>query len=129
MPFYGVLGTTGCRFYDPRLASSITMRGHHIVQQTKALIEALFYDVIYGDTDSTFVWMKGAHSEEEAPKIGRALVQHDNAWWAETLQKQRLTSVLELEHETPFCRFLMPTIPGADTGSKKCYAGLIQEGD
>ncbi|WP_426770076.1 DNA polymerase domain-containing protein, partial [Pseudomonas aeruginosa] len=83
----------------------------------------------YGDTDSTFVWLKGAHSEEEAAKIGRALVQHVNAWWAETLQKQRLTSALELEYETHFCRFLMPTIRGADTGSKKRYAGLIQEGD
>ncbi len=28
--FYGVLGTTACRFFDPRLASSITMRGHQI---------------------------------------------------------------------------------------------------
>ena len=127
--FYGVLGTTACRFFDPRLASSITMRGHQIMRQTKALIEAQGYDVIYGDTDSTFVWLKGAHSEEEAAKIGRALVQHVNAWWAETLQKQRLTSALELEYETHFCRFLMPTIRGADTGSKKRYAGLIQEGD
>ncbi|SPW47973.1 DNA polymerase II [Escherichia coli] len=80
--FYGVLGTTACRFFDPRLASSITMRGHQIMRQTKALIEAQGYDVIYGDTDSTFVWLKGAHSEEEAAKIGRALVQHVNAWWA-----------------------------------------------
>ena len=56
-------------------------------------------------------------------------MQHVNAWWAETLQKQRLTSALELEYETHFCRFLMPTIRGADTGSKKRYAGLIQEGD
>ena len=99
------------------------MRGHQIMRQTKALIEAQGYDVIYGDTDSTFVWLKGAHSEEEAAKIGRALVQHVNAWWAETLQKQRLTSALELEYETHFCRFLMPTIRGADTGSKKRYTG------
>ena len=56
--FYGVLGTSACRFFDPRLASSITMRGHAIMRQTKALIEAKGYDVIYGDTDSTFVWLK-----------------------------------------------------------------------
>lgn len=55
------------------------MRGHQIMRQTKTLIEAQGYDVIYGDTDSTFVWLKGAHSEEEAAKIGRALVQHVNA--------------------------------------------------
>jgi DNA polymerase-2 len=38
--FYGVLGSSGCRFFDPRLASSITMRGHEIMRQTRALIEA-----------------------------------------------------------------------------------------
>ncbi len=26
--FYGVLGTPGCRFFEPRLAASITLRGH-----------------------------------------------------------------------------------------------------
>ncbi|MGK4720477.1 DNA polymerase domain-containing protein, partial [Salmonella enterica] len=57
-PFYGVLGTTACRFFDPRLESSITMRGHAIMRQTKELIVAQGYDVIYGDSDSTFVWLR-----------------------------------------------------------------------
>jgi len=35
--FYGVLGTPRCRFFDPRLASSITMRGHEILQKTRDL--------------------------------------------------------------------------------------------
>ncbi|WP_287031296.1 DNA polymerase domain-containing protein, partial [Pseudomonas sp. UBA6310] len=54
--FYGVLGSSGCRFFDPRLASSITLRGHEIMRRTRALIEAEGHVVIYGDTDSTFVW-------------------------------------------------------------------------
>ncbi|WP_312277807.1 DNA polymerase II [Kosakonia cowanii] len=127
--FYGVLGTTACRFFDPRLASSITMRGHQIMLQTKALIEAEGYDVIYGDTDSTFVWLKHAHSEEAAAKIGQHLVEAVNRWWTAHLQQQGLESALELEFETHFCRFLMPTIRGTDQGSKKRYAGMIQEGD
>ncbi|MDH2913453.1 DNA polymerase II [Kosakonia sp. HypNH10] len=127
--FYGVLGTTACRFFDPRLASSITMRGHQIMLQTKALIEAEGYDVIYGDTDSTFVWLKHAHSEEAAAKIGQHLVKTVNRWWTAHLQQQGLESALELEFETHFCRFLMPTIRGTDQGSKKRYAGMIQEGD
>ncbi len=73
--FYGVLGTSACRFFDPRLASSITMRGHAIMRQTKALIEAKGYDVIYGDTDSTFVWLKRPHSEAQGggdrPRAGQ----------------------------------------------------------
>ncbi|MBS5773437.1 MAG: DNA polymerase II [Enterobacter cloacae] len=127
--FYGVLGTTACRFFDPRLASSITMRGHQIMLQTKALIEAEGYDVIYGDTDSTFVWLKHQHSEEAAAKIGQHLVEAVNRWWTSHLQQQGLESALELEFETHFCRFLMPTIRGTDQGSKKRYAGMIQECD
>lgn len=127
--FYGVLGTSACRFFDPRLASSITMRGHAIMRQTKALIESQGYDVIYGDTDSTFVWLKQAHGEEDAARIGHELVTFVNRWWVNELQKEGLTSAMELEFETHFSRFLMPTIRGTDTGSKKRYAGMIQRGD
>ncbi len=126
--FYGVLGTSACRFFDPRLASSITLRGHAIMQQTRTLIEAEGYDVIYGDTDSTFVWLKSAHSEEDAAAIGQQLVQKVNAWWRDHLQQTHgLTSALELEYESHYCRFLMPTIRGAEQGSKKRYAGLIRD--
>ena len=127
---YGVLGTSACRFFDPRLASSITMRGHEIMRQTKELVEAEGYDVIYGDTDSTFVWLKTPHDEASAAAIGQQLVEKVNAWWQTHLRETlNLTSALELEYETHFCRFLMPTIRGAEQGSKKRYAGLIREGE
>ncbi len=71
--FYGVLGTSACRFFDP--ASSITLRGHAIMQLTREQIEMQGFDVIYSDTDSTFVWLKSPHSEAEAAAIGRALAQ------------------------------------------------------
>jgi len=124
---YGVLGTPACRFYDSRLTSSITMRGHEIMRRTRELIEEAGYDVIYGDTDSTFVWLKTPHSEKEAIEIGQGLVQHVNRWWRDYLQKElSLQSALELQLERHFCRFLMPTVRGADEGSKKRYAGLIR---
>lgn len=128
--FYGVLGSSGCRFFDPRLASSITMRGHQIMHQTRLLIEARGYDVIYGDTDSTFVWLKCAHDENDAARIGQQLVAEVNQWWREHLSDTRnLQSALELQFETHYRRFLMPTIRGADEGSKKRYAGLVQRAD
>ncbi|WP_312152006.1 DNA polymerase II, partial [Pseudomonas sp.] len=128
--FYGVLGSSGCRFFDPRLASSITMRGHQIMRQTRALIEAEGFDVIYGDTDSTFVWLKSAHDEQAAARIGRALVAKVNQWWREHLrQSMGLECALELQFETHYRRFLMPTIRGAEEGSKKRYAGLVQRAD
>ena len=128
--FYGVLGSSGCRFFDTRLASSITMRGHQIMRQTRALVEAKGYEVIYGDTDSTFVWLGSAHSQEDAGRIGQALVQHVNDWWREHLHTEfGLKSALELQYETHFSRFLMPTIRGAEEGSKKRYAGLVTRSD
>ncbi|WP_189396055.1 DNA polymerase II [Pseudomonas laurentiana] len=128
--FYGVLGSSGCRFFDPRLASSITMRGHEIMRRTRELIEAQGYEVIYGDTDSTFVWLKRTHSEDDATAIGRRLVQQVNLWWQAHLQAEYgLTSALELQFETHYQRFLMPTIRGAEEGSKKRYAGLVRRAD
>ncbi|AZE99378.1 DNA polymerase II [Pseudomonas orientalis] len=128
--FYGVLGSSGCRFFDTRLASSITMRGHQIMRQTRELVEAQGYEVIYGDTDSTFVWLGSAHSNEDASRIGQALVRHVNDWWRSHLHTEYgLQSALELQYETHFSRFLMPTIRGAEEGSKKRYAGLVVRGD
>lgn len=128
--FYGVLGSRGCRFFDPRLASSITLRGHAIMRRTRELIEESGYTVIYGDTDSTFVWLGRAHAEEEAAQIGRALVDRVNGWWREHLREEyNLESALELQFETHYRRFLMPTIRGAEAGSKKRYAGLVREAD
>ncbi|MEB0043265.1 DNA polymerase II [Pseudomonas sp. MH10] len=128
--FYGVLGSSGCRFFDPRLASSITLRGHEIMRKTRELIEAEGHAVIYGDTDSTFVWLRRTHTEEDAARIGRALVLHVNQWWRGYLQQTfGLDSVLELQLETHFRRFLMPTLRGAEEGSKKRYAGLVTRAD
>jgi DNA polymerase-2 len=128
--FYGVLGSSGCRFFDTRLASSITLRGHEIMLRTRQLIEAQGHTVIYGDTDSTFVWLRRAHGQEEAAQIGRALVDHVNQWWREHVQREYgLESALELQFETHYKRFLMPTIRGAEEGSKKRYAGLVTRAD
>ncbi len=128
--FYGVLGSSGCRFFDTRLASSITLRGHEIMQRTRQLIEAQGYSVIYGDTDSTFVWLKSAHNETQATAIGQGLVAQVNQWWREHLQAEYgLVSALELQFETHYQRFLMPTIRGAEEGSKKRYAGMVTQAD
>lgn len=125
--FYGVLGSGGCRFYDTRLASSITMRGHQIMQKTAKWIEAQGYSVIYGDTDSTFVWLEHIQDENQAKKIGAELAIGINLYWQDQLQQDfQLECDLEIEFETLYSTFLMPTIRGSEAGSKKRYAGLIR---
>ena len=127
--FYGVLGSSGCRFYDPKLATSITKRGHELITRSRDFIESKGYDVIYGDTDSVFV-LVGDGAQDEAKSIGAGLARDLNAWWAENLRAEsNLESHLEIEFETHYARFFMPTIRGSQLGSKKRYAGLIRFAD
>ncbi len=124
--FYGVLGSTGCRFFDPRLASSITRRGHEIIQRTRQWLEERGFTVIYGDTDSVFVLLGPGIDRARAVATGARLAGELNDWWRKTLTDElRLASHLEIEFETHFVRFLMPTIRGTETGSKKRYAGYV----
>jgi len=124
--FYGVLGTPGCRFFDARLASSITLRGHQILNRTRDYIERAGHRVIYGDTDSVFVWIHEAGDDSEAVAAGRQLESDLNSWWRSTVQAEfGLASVLEVEFETHYKRFLMPTVRGSEKGSKKRYAGVV----
>ncbi len=126
--FYGVLGSSGCRFFNPQLASSITKRGHQIIQTTKELIEKQNYPVIYGDTDSVFVLLGEGISEDECKAIGQKLQKSLNQWWRVYIEEEfQLESCLEIEFETHYLRFLMPTIRGAKKGSKKRYAGMINK--
>ena len=127
---YGVLGAYGCRFFDPRLTSSITRRGHEIIQKSRDFIEARGYPVIYGDTDSLFLLLGRKEGEQHAAETGAALAGALDAWWrAEIARAYHLESFLEVEFETHFLRFLMPTVRGERTGSKKRYAGLVRAAD
>jgi DNA polymerase II len=134
--FYGVLGSSGCRFFDPRVCSSITLRGHEIIQKSHAWIEEQGYQVIYGDTDSLFVWLGEDFSQksegipsvnQKANLIGKKLARGLNDWWDKHLQDEMaIESQLEIEFETHYYDFLMPTIRGSEKGSKKRYAGTVK---
>jgi DNA polymerase-2 len=128
--FYGVLGSTGCRFFDPRLSGSITKRSHSILKTTKSWIEAKGYQVIYGDTDSIFVHVGDHQSAEHSKALGSILQDYINQKWQKLLKEQfNIVSELDIEFETHFSQFLMPTIRGQDIGTKKRYAGLVQKGE
>lgn len=124
--FVGVLGAAGGRFYDPALAAACTLRGHEIIQQTRLLVEAEGYQVIYGDTDSVFIALRRAHDDSSAERVAGHLVHTINLWWNAHLRESlKLENFLEIEFDVHYRRFLMPTIRGSDQGSKKRYAGLI----
>jgi DNA polymerase II len=128
---YGVLGSQGCVFHDARLASSITMRGHQIMKQTRSWIEEQGYKVIYGDTDSTFVWLGDTELDADtADAQGRQLVVDINSRWQEKLSREfGLESFLELEFERHYEQFFMPTLRGSQEGSKKRYVGAVRSAE
>ena len=118
--FYGVLGTSACRFYDPRLANAITSFGKHFLLWAKAWMERRGLEVLYGDTDSLFV-AGGATPEGSrlAAELNADLAAYVAATW-------RLQSYLEMEFETLFERLFLPPVRGGGRGATKRYVGLAR---
>ena len=118
--FYGVLGTSACRFFDPRLANAITSFGKHFLLWAKGWIEGRGLQVLYGDTDSLFV--AGA-AVQDGPRLVAELNVELAAYVAATW---RLQSYLEMEFETLYERLFLPAVRGGGRGATKRYVGLAQ---
>ena len=128
--FIGVLGSPDCRFFDGDLISAVTLRGHEIMQQTRTWVESQGYTVIYGDTDSIFISLGRRFDEADAIDVANTLVALINKDWKDHLRTAYdIESFLEIEFDTHYQRFFMPTIRGSEQGSKKRYAGLVIEDD
>lgn len=127
--FYGVLGAQGCRFFNSDIATTITQTGQYILKETIHYIESnTGYKVIYGDTDSLFVLL-GPQKEHIANSIGNTLSVQITEWLSQHLKKNfSVTSALNLEYQTHFRHFLMPSVRGGTYGSKKHYCGSIEDG-
>jgi DNA polymerase-2 len=127
--FYGVLGTSACRFYNPALANSITGMGKQLLLWSKSWFEAAGYTVLYGDTDSLFVRAAGddpgrasATALELAAALNAELTRHVAEGW-------RVQSRLELEFEKLYLRLFLPRARHSARGASKRYAGLIYRVD
>jgi DNA polymerase-2 len=123
--FYGVLGTSACRFFNPALANSITGMGKHLLLWSKQWFESRGLRVLYGDTDSLFVRSatsdpEGASTEAArlAAELNRDLEQHIEARW-------RVRSRLELEFEKLYLKLFLPRARHSMRGASKRYAGLV----
>jgi DNA polymerase-2 len=123
--FYGVLGTSACRFFNPALANSITGMGKHLLLWSKQWFESAGFDVLYGDTDSLFV--RSAMSDAErasseaarlAAELNRDLERHIEARW-------HVRSRLELEFEKLYLKLFLPRARHSTRGASKRYAGLV----
>jgi len=69
-------------------------------------------------------------SADDCLAEGQALADGLTAWWRQTIRAEhRIDSHLDMEFETLYRRFFLPTRRGSDEGSAKRYAGLVDTAD
>ncbi|MDB6086258.1 MAG: polymerase, partial [Gammaproteobacteria bacterium] len=126
--FYGVLGTSACRFYNPALANSITGTGREILLWSKRWFETAGFQVIYGDTDSLFVHSDGGDPEQTAER-GRKLAMALNDDLCRYVDERwKVTSRLELKFEKLYLKMFLPRMRNSMRGASKRYVGLRHGG-
>ena len=120
---FGVFGNPNCRFYNSKIANAITSFGRYFLEQTTEKVEAMGYNVIYGDTDSLFV-VSDAESLKEATQDGDVIEQTINEFYNGYVQQYyKRKNHLQLEFERVYEKFLLPKQRHLKKGAKKRYAG------
>jgi DNA polymerase-2 len=126
--FYGVLGTSACRFHNPALANAITGQGREVLLWSKRWFEQSGFEVLYGDTDSLFVH-SGIDDAAQAGARGSQLAAALNDELARYIdQRWRVQSRLELKFEKMYRQLFLPRVRHGTTGARKRYAGLVDMG-
>ena len=101
---YGVFGTEAFHLYSLPVAESVTAIGRTVLKETLALASKLNLTILYGDTDSLFLWDPPRDRLEELVRM----------------VEERFG--LELEVDKTFRISLF-------SGLKKNYIGVTEEGD
>lgn len=125
--FYGVLGTSACRFASERFAGAITEFGHLLLRRMRQFFQDMGCTVLYGDTDSLFVDAKLPDDVTTGAALARGeeLCRFANeALAAYVSERYGVISHLELEFEKYYRRFLLPWSRGGGGMRAKGYAGL-----
>ena len=119
--FWGALANSSSRYFSMDLANSITGNSRFVIQEAIKFVKAKGFDVIYSDTDSMYVVAK-----KDPQKEGKKLEKEVNVYFDNLIKKKfKRDSVLELEFEKVYTKFLMPKLRGGARGAKKRYAGLV----
>jgi DNA polymerase II len=123
--YYGVMGTPGCRFYNPILPAAITETGQWVLKETASFLRGRGHTVLYGDTDSVFIQINPDSGLSPA-EAGETLTEHINEHFKSLFEKEyHVESFLELEFEKHYEKFLLPPVRGNTGGALKRYAGKI----
>lgn len=124
--FFGVLANPNCRYFSLDVANAITHFGQHIIKLTAEKIKEKGYDTVYSDTDAVFI---DTHIEDpkKAFILGKELQEYINSFYKDYVtRKYERTSYLEIELKRLYLSFLLPPLRTTEKGSKKRYAGLVE---
>lgn len=118
---YGVTGWERFFLYDEDVAAAVTLTGQEVIKRTAEHIEDNGHDVIYGDTDSTYIKLDESWDRDKCLDIARALCDTLNITiypeLAETMGIPPEDNLWEIEVEAYMERFFQ-------AGKKKRYAYL-----
>lgn len=120
--FYGVMGSSGCRFYQEDLPDGITGTGQWILKTVIEFLEGRGFAVLYGDTDSLFVQLPTIDDYDGQAK---KLVGEVNIFLTDKLKNDfDVESKLEIQYDKFFQTLILTSARGNEEGAKKRYAGL-----
>ena len=97
LSFYGELGNSKGRFYDIRLAKSVTLSGQFYNKFAAYIAKKMGYKALYSDTDSLFIQIPRNETEEFLRKV------HENF---DILVKKfnSFPALMKIEHENYYNR-------------------------
>ena len=111
--FYGVLGTSSCRYGRTEIAGAITSFARKWLLFSRDWFSEKGYSVLYGDTDSLFVesQLGDKASYETFLKWGNTFAAELTSCIAGVIAKEYgLHSFIELRFEKPYRRFMIPPL-------------------
>ena len=137
--FYGVMGYKRFRLADVEMGDAITSTGQKLSTSCKLYVETttmtfegkeIEIEVIYGDTDSLFIKVKGDYTPEQLKAIAGIMTKGVNEE-IDRLMRELFNVTehdVEIEEDKIFkTLFQVPAKSGE--GAKKRYAGLVYQFD
>ena len=116
--FYGAMASPKSRLHNKEIGGAITSFARHIIQKAQKYVEGKGHKVIYGDTDSIFVKIRGHEGKtiECKKKVGLELQNQLNNYFKTWVEQQyKCNNYLIIEMEKIYSKFFI--------ASKKRYVG------